>query len=243
MPDSTIWFRYIFTLDNGRRRQFEVHLDPETLNIVPPPGVKEPPSWTTLEYAACAHCPLPPASRHCPIAVNIAPVVEEFGDVISCRNAEVLVETQERSFYKKGSAQETLFPLIGIYMAASGCPAMEKLKPLTRHHLPFASIEETIYRVITMYVTAQYMRMQNGLEPDWELRGITELYDTINKVNASFCERLSKAVKQDSIVNSVVILDAFAQLVKTPSKKNVAALRRIFAPYLEEQPVPPPPAG
>lgn len=229
-----IWFRYTFTLDNGRRRVFEVKLDPQTLMIAPPPQTPEPPAWTRLDYAACEHCALPPGSRYCPIAVNIAGVVEEFSDVVSCRNAEVLVETAERSFYKKGSAQEMLFPLIGIYMAASGCPTMEKLRPLTRHHLPFASVDETIYRVITMYVTAQYLRMQQGQEPDWELRGITELYDQINKVNVGFCQRLGKAVKQDVVLNSVVILDAFGSLVKTPSKKGVAALRRIFEPYLKE---------
>lgn len=230
---KTIWFRYRFTLDNGRQSTFEVHLDPETMTIIRQPSPTPPPDWTALAYSPCDHCPLPAEARHCPIAVNFSDVVKEFTDVLSFRNAEVVVETHERRYAKSGSLQDLLFPLLGIYMSGSGCPSMEKFKPLLKHHLPFATSEETIYRVITMYVTAQYMRMQNGLEPDWELKGLEELYNQVNQVNQDFCRRLNKAVKEDSVVNSVVILDILGSMVKKPSKKANEELRSIFSPYLK----------
>jgi len=230
-PDP-IWFRYSFTLDDGRRGAFEVNLDPETLTIIRPPDPPPPPAWTELSYSPCSHCALPPETRHCPIAVNLSDLVAQFGDVVSCRSAEVVVETAERTYSKKGSVQEVLFPLIGIYMSGSGCPSMEKFKPLLRHHLPFATSEETIYRVVTMYVSAQYMRMKAGLEPDWELSGIRELYDKVNAVNRDFCKRLNRATKEDALANSIVMLDSLGYMVKTPTKDSVEALRRLFRPYL-----------
>ena len=55
-----------------------------------------------------------------------------------------------------------VFSLIGIYMVTSGCPIMDKLRPMARFHLPFASTEETIYRAISTYLLGQYFLEQKG---------------------------------------------------------------------------------
>ena len=232
-PRTTpIWYRYTFTFDDGRTRSFEVHLDPDTLNIIPPEN-QTPPPWARLDFASCTHCALPEGTVFCPIAANIGPIVDVFSDVLSFRTADVTVETAERKYQKTGPVQDALFPLLGIYMSASGCPTMEKLKPMVRHHLPFASVDETIYRVLSMYVTAQYLRMQNGLEPDWQLSGLSDTYDQINQVNHEFCQRLAKAAKEDALVNALVILDAFGTLVKIPNPRGNEKLRKMFATYLQ----------
>lgn len=231
---NTLWFKYTFTLENGQQRTFEVELDSHNLEIIRRPNAPEPPAWARLDFSPCTYCALPPGTTHCPTAVALAEVVDVFRDVVSCKKAEVIVETRERNFYKKGTVQEALFPLLGIYMTASGCPSMEKLKPMLRFHLPFASVDETIYRVLTMYVMAQYLRMQNGLEPDWEMSGISELYDHVNKVNVCFCQRLTKAASEDALVNSVVILDMVGSMVKTPTPQSVEKIRRLFEPYLKK---------
>jgi len=226
-----IWYRYTFTLDDGHTRTFEVNLDPDTLNIIPAEN-QTIPGWARLDFVKCDQCLLPPGTTHCPIAVNIGPIVDAFRDVLSFRTAEVTVETAHRKYHKKGSVQDALFPLLGIYMSASGCPSMEKLKPMVRYHLPFASTDETIYRVFAMYVSAQYLRMQNGLEPDWDLKGLSEIYSRVNEVNQSFCERLTKAANEDALINAVVILDAFGTLMKMPDLQGGEKFRKMFAPYL-----------
>jgi hypothetical protein len=226
-----IWYRYTFTLDDGRTRSFLVTLDPDTLNIIPPPD-QVVPAWARLDYASCEHCALPPGSQYCPIAANIGPIVDVFSDILSFRTVEATVESTQREYHKKGSAQDALFPLLGIYMSASGCPSMEKLKPMVRHHLPFATLDETMYRVLSMYVTAQYLRMQEGLEPDWELKGLKELFDHVNQVNVAFSRRLVKAASEDALVNALVILDAFGMLLKFPNPRGSEKLRKMFEPYL-----------
>ncbi len=66
---------------------------------------------------------------------------------------------------------------MGIYMVTSGCPVMGKLKPMVKFHLPFASGEETSYRMVTMYLLAQFFKYKNGKEPDWDLKNLVKIYD------------------------------------------------------------------
>ena len=53
--------------------------------------------------------------------------------------------------------------LLGVIMTTSGCPIMAQLKPMVRFHLPFASLEETIFRMVSMHLVAQYLRHQDGV--------------------------------------------------------------------------------
>lgn len=234
---TPIWYRYTFTFDDGVKKLFEVRLDSQTLEVLPPQGaVTAPPEWTRLEHSQCENCPLDPLKKaRCPIAVNMVKVVEGFQDIISYKTADVLVESVERSVFKRVPVQNALYSLIGIYMSASGCPIMDKLKPLVRFHLPFASVDETVYRMTTMYVMAQFLRMKEGLTPDWELAHVSLLFDAVHKVNVGFCQRLKGAIEQDSVVNSVSILDVFANMGKSPTPKRMAAMRVLFAPYLEDK--------
>ena len=97
-------------------------------------------------------------------------------------------------------------------MVTSGCPIMEKLKPMVRHHLPFATTEETTYRVLSMYLMAQYFSYKHGKDPDWDLKRLGEIYDDVRTLNKDFCTRISHAEFEDAGVNAVVILDNFADM-------------------------------
>ena len=51
-------------------------------------------------------------------------------------------------------------------MALSGCPVLEQLKPMARFHLPFASVEETIYRAASMYLAIMLQEpTQDNVDP------------------------------------------------------------------------------
>jgi hypothetical protein len=89
---------------------------------------------------------------------------------------------------------------------------MEKLKPMVRYHLPFATHEETTYRAISMYLFSQYFLSKRGSQPDWELKDLVRIYDDVRKVNEYFCQRLAKIRLQneDANINAMVILDCLA---------------------------------
>ncbi len=67
---------------------------------------------------------------------------------------------------------------------------MDKLRPMVFTHLPFSSLEETLFRAISMYLLAQYFRDQQGQPPDWKLENFTKIYEDIAQVNQSFTKRL-----------------------------------------------------
>jgi hypothetical protein len=226
-------WKYVFNLEDGSRKEFNVRLDPETL-LVEQDYKGTLPDWTKLDFHRCPNCPFAgTGAQYCPIAKNIAGFVTEFNTAISSANGQVVVMSEERSVTRHTSLAEGLYSLLGIYMAASGCPHMEKLKPMAAYHLPFSSIEETVYRAMTMYTAGQYFRMREGLTPDWEMKGLVKMYDEIRLVNQGFADRLRGAAEKDSVINSLVNLDVFAMvLLDLPS--NVDGLERIFSPYLEK---------
>lgn len=84
---------------------------------------------------------------------------------------------------------------------------------MVRFHLPFATIEETKYRAISIYLLAQYILYQHGSQPDWDLKKLAEAYKNIRVVNESFCKRLRTIESKDATLNAVVVLDIFADSV------------------------------
>ena len=214
MSKEPLEFKYKFVFEDGKSSQFDLSLDPDTLLMqrdIPKPY----PEWTSLEFEQCPHCPLDTRlESHCPVALNILAPVTTFKESISYEKADVYIASPDRRYMKPTTIQEGLSSLVGLCMASSGCPYMEYLKPMVRFHLPFASSEETLYRVLTMYLFAQQMRSKSGEEPDWDLKKLDKIYDNIRQVNKSFTERLRNIQAQDATLNALINLDCFAISVK-----------------------------
>lgn len=237
-----VWFRYTFVSKDGGRKSFEVRLDPVNMRLLDMPAESTLPEWTKLDNAKCSNCPLSSETTpRCPAAAALAGVVDGFRDVLSYEEGEVVVESEGRTTTRRAAVQRTLPSLIGLYMACSGCPILEKMKPMARHHLPFANMDETAYRVVTMYAAAQVARARKGLSADFAFDGLRRLYDDINKVNADFCVRLRSAAREDSLFNSIVNLDLFAAVMKMPQRGRVDEVFELFAGYLRDGAAPPPP--
>ncbi len=220
---------YSFVLSDGRMKDFEIKLDPETLLQVNPR--KDGAPWTRLEAGKCSNCPLKPeTSPHCPIALNISDLFETFKDDISHSMARVTVKTAERTYVNEIPLQQGLFGILGVLMATSGCPVMSFLRPMARHHLPFASFEETAVRVVSMYLMSQYFKHKKGDKPDWDLAGLDKHYDEIQKVNQGIVQRLSTIPRAgDANANSITILDSFAKLLSMSLKRDLKSFESLFA--------------
>ena len=212
-PDKNITYQYSFRFEDGREKVFEVRLDNKTMDMVPAPSSSHPP-WTVLSCCQCPHCPLrEKESPYCPIAVNLVELVDFFKNSISYEEIDVQIETEERQYTRQTTMQKGVSSLLGIFMVTSSCPVMDKLRPMVRFHLPFATIEETTYRAISMYLMAQFFRFRQGKEPDWELKNLVDIYKEVQMVNTSFQKRLSQIASQDANANALVILDTFASTI------------------------------
>jgi hypothetical protein len=231
-PADTIRFSYTFRLPDGTERDFDVHLDADTLALVPAKGVPKP-AWTKLKYFQCANCPLGDDIEDCPVAVSLSALVETFKDAISFENTTVRVKTEERAYEKETTLQKGLSSIIGIYMVTSNCPVMDQLRPMVRFHLPFASMDETIYRVVAMYLVAQYFRMRKGKQPDWELKHLSEIYQEVANVNNGMLERIRHASTEDANVNAITILSTQGGMVPIYVEDSLANMEHLFQGFIE----------
>jgi hypothetical protein len=165
--------------------------------------------------------------------MSLVDLVESFKGSISFEKAKIVFEFEDRTYFKHTALQEGLSSLIGIYMVTSGCPLMEKLKPMVRFHLPFATEEETMYRVISMYLLAQYFMYKKGQNPDWELKNLVKIYEDIRIVNKNICRRLANIKIEDSSINALITLDCFADAVTFSINENMLGeIELLFKAYL-----------
>jgi len=136
---------YQFTFQDGTTRAFSVRLQLPSLDLVPAPD-SEPPEWTRLTVHQCPNCPLN-ADDHprCPVAVNLVPVGEAFRDRVSHDEVDIVVRTEARAYHNSCALQEVIASLMGLIMATSGCPHLDKLRPMVFTHLPFSTKGETTY--------------------------------------------------------------------------------------------------
>lgn len=230
---ETLDITYRLRQNKGKAYALTVKLDPNDLSLLAPlPDTS--PEWTKLSNHQCLDCPLTEQdTSHCPAAVNLANLSDEFCDLRSYDELEVEIEIDQKKISVHTSAQRVLSSLVGLLMASSGCPNTEFLRPLTRFHSPLASKEETLFRVVSMYLLAQYFKIEEEQTPDLALSGLTHSYRVLQRVNQSIADRLRSANHSDAGVNALVLLDLFAKAMPDSIDDSLEELRNLFHPYLK----------
>lgn len=233
---ETLTFRYRFHFSDGREGLFEVELDRDTLELKQPEREIYP-DWTRLDFHQCPNCPLNVATHpRCPVAQSLVDLVDFFKDFDSFDQVEVAVEAKERTYSKKTSMQEAVGPLIGLHMTTTGCPILNKLRPMVLTHLPFMSTDESTYRMITMYLLAQYFLYKRGGTPDWDLKKMLDFFADIQQVNTSFCKRLQSIPAGDASINAVVMLNSMSDVTSLRLEMNdLTWLERIFSRHYPQE--------
>lgn len=230
---ETFDVHYRFNLGDGGLEVFDLTFRPSDMELLDPAPETVPP-WARLEFHQCPHCPLTAEEQPvCPLALRLVEVIRRFDRIMSYDAIRLDVATAERFISQDTTAQRGISSLLGLLIATSGCPHTRFLRPMARHHLPFASYGETLYRAASMYTLAQYFRLKSGLDPDLELRGLTGLYESVCRINLSVVERLRQAARADSTLNALVILDLFAQVLPESIEEQLEPLRGLFDAYVE----------
>ena len=235
MNDETVTIEYQFRLRSGVERTFTVRLKKPTLEII---SVRQSvlPEWTKLTHHQCSNCPLDPEQHpRCPIAANLVDVIEAFRDCLSTEEADITIRSESREYHKRSPVQYGVGSLMGLYMVVSGCPIMDKLRPMVYTHLPFATVEDTMFRAVSMYLLAQYFLSQRGKTPDWKLEKLVRIYEDISVVNQSFAKRLLSINPKDASLNGLVGLDCFATATAfSIVQDSLHEIEPLFRAYLEE---------
>ena len=230
---ETIYYKYLFMFSDGQKESFEINLDKKTLKYIPNQKL-ETSAWTKLEHNQCKNCPLNKDDYpDCPLALNLSDVVSKFSGMRSHDNVHVMIETKERTYSKNTSLQQALGAMLGIFMVTSDCPVMASLKPMVRFHLPFASLEETVFRSVSTYLLGQYFRYKNGEEADWDLKNLMDSYENIQLLNQGLAARMRSVVDKDANLNALVVLDIFAKELPFSIQKSLENLEYLF---VDEEP-------
>ncbi len=236
MSQDAIRYNYRIKAPDQPDMVFSIYLDGSTFEqIIPDFMVTRPARWTRLSYCQCDNCTLDKHKHaYCPLALVTEPLVHELSHIQSTSTFSVEVSSGERSTHFEASAQDTFGSLIGLIIATSGCPHTLFLKPMARFHQPLAHIEETFYRVASMYRLAQYYRRNKGLEYDPGFTGLIAHYDAIRKVNIGIKQRLIDATREDATINAIGILDALAMLVSVSLEEELDRFDPVFEAYLRD---------
>ena len=219
---------YAFCFKNGDSKNFYVDLNTDTLIMVTP-DLTNKPGWTQLDFKQCPCCPLQKEKHpHCPIALNIARVVDSFQHTLSYETCSVRCVTPERTYLKNTSLMEGLSSLLGLIMAVSNCPIMAPFRPMARFHLPFSTIEETTVRVVSLYLLRQYFLYKSKQVLDLDLKKLPKHYETIQTLNTGLLERIRGLHQTDADRNAICIFHSLAQLLSTEIDTDLNSLKYIF---------------
>jgi len=234
--DEELIFTYTFKFADGQSKEFVTKVNKITLDIIKPPR-EEYPDWVKMSEFKCSHCPLDEnVVVNCPLAENVVELIEQFQDLPSFENTDVEVQAGERFYHKHTSLQSGISSLLGIRMVSSGCPIIGKLKPMLHFHLPFATLDETQVRVLSIYLLSQYVTWTRGKAPDWEMKNLIKIYEDIRTLNMNVSRKIANLEKKDANINSLIILNNFADYVTfTISEKLIEELEVYLHEFLDNK--------
>jgi hypothetical protein len=216
--------QYIFKVGD-RDVSFNVDTDPNSRQF----SEGELPEWAQLNYRQCRNCSIDEADCvTCAMALRAQRVVETFGSHVSTERVHVSVKTPQREFSRECDLQTGIQSLMGLLMATCGCSHFEPLRILVNFHIPFCTTEETLRRVAGAYLTEQYFVMKDGGKPDWELKGLTQIFTSLAVVNQDFVRRLQGTMEKDAVNNAILGYFASSSLLAADFEGQMARHR----PYL-----------
>lgn len=224
--------RYIFRFDEEKESQkvfeYQLDFDDQDFSYIGKQN-EQYPEWTKLDFQKCKNCPLKSDScEYCPIAMNLSTMVEDVKEMLSYKKVTMVVATKERNFVKKTDLQSGLFSMFGLVMASSDCPHMNFLRPLARFHLPFATVDETIFRVSSMYVLSQFVQQKNEKTLKISLDELNIHYKNLEIVNSGMLNRIRSLEKGDAGKNAIVALNLFAQMFEMEFDNDLTGLQKYF---------------
>lgn len=206
--------KYVYTF-GGEELVFTIRTGQGSNESRPPIPVRKPyPNWTKLGYEQCPNCPLKTADcEHCPAAVRVHEVLENFKDSASIEKVQLSVVTHRRIYQQECDLQSALNSMLGLQLATSGCPILEKLRIMANFHMPFCSFGETLYRTVSAYLTQQFFVYKNGGEADWDMEGLKAYYEDLEVLNQAFSQRIQAIEQSDAASNAIVMFFAASIVV------------------------------
>jgi len=220
---------YRVTVGNNRELKYEFRESEDGIKLVKPRH-QTTETWMALSHNQCDNCPLNPVTHSiCPVAENLSVLMYDWQNIISFDETVLEVESKQRTISATTTAQKVLSSLLGLVIATSDCPHTQFFRPMAQFHLPLANSEETTFRAISTHLITQFFRQQNGETVNFDLQGLTDVYNKMHTVNICLKQRIESAVENDAALNAVVLLDIFAITLPNYLDDELEKLKPFFS--------------
>jgi hypothetical protein len=221
-----MFIEYTFTMDDGKGLHYRVEFDRPRDKIL---DKTQYPDWTELDFHQCPNCPLKTDEySHCPVAIDAHEILLGFAEILSCKEVDILVKTPEREYFKRTDAQTGLRALIGFVMASSDCPILSPMRGMAYYHLPFASLDETVFRITSSYLLQQYFAYKKTGNFDLEFKGLKEYFKEMQTLNYHFLERIRAACEADSNLNVLATLFTISSMLSLSLDRHLREIQHLF---------------
>jgi len=228
-PNQNSALTYRVKINQGQYLEYVFTENEDGIKLVKPEN-QVTQKWMALEHNQCENCPLNSKSHPlCPIAENLSVLLSDWQNIISFDETTLEVNTKQRTIIATTTAQKVLSSLLGLIIATSDCPHTQFFRPMAQFHLPLASPEETSFRAISTHLITQFFRQQNGQKVNFDLQGLTDVYNNMHTVNICLKKRIESAVENDAALNAVVLLDIFAITLPNYLDDELEKLKPLFS--------------
>jgi hypothetical protein len=226
---------YRFELENGTVYSFDIPVFalPTEANDDVERQAKAP--WTKLDFHQCEGCTYK-KSNYCPVAVRLQEPAKVFSKLLSYEKATITVTTPERTYSKHTDIQDGLASMLGLIMATTECPTTRAFFPAAWFHLPFASFEETLFRITSVWMLKQFFSPAGVKDYEQVIRAIKKQCSDTHDVNIGIFRRLKESgiADKDASFNAVSILNAFASLMPLSLDDKLEEFSQLFQRNLLE---------
>ena len=203
---------------NGEVVEFAIRLDEHgLLEDLPADG----PAWTHMNGERCANCTAEGAA--CCAALAIVPVVEAFIDIDSLRQVRARARLPNYTAEIEAPISHVVSSIMGLRMAASGCPKIAPFRGMAIFHQPFSTLEETVIRAAGFMLLG---RWAHGTLADKDpFAPLIDAWQQLEEVNMHVSRGMRSHSAGDAALNGLVNLDMLAKAGVFGLKSALAALR------------------
>lgn len=198
--------RVHYSVENsdGSHVDFDIRLDEQGLLE----GLADSgPEWTRLQGERCSGCTAQHA--YCRAALAIAPVVEAFKSMDSLQSVKVRVSLPNQTVDARGEISQVASSIMGLRMAASGCPQLAPFRAMALYHQPFSTLEDTVIRAAGFMLLGHWahgtLTSENPFDP------LIAAWEELEEVNTRICRGMQAYCAADAALNGLVNLDMFAK--------------------------------
>jgi hypothetical protein len=226
---------YIFDFQSGEKLLYPVHIDAKTnvsRDVFTDEDLKSV-DWVQLKNNPCSHCPLisDPSQSICPVAKSIYTLVEKFKKATSYEKVTVIVKTKEREYTKTTDLQTGLGSLFGLLMATSRCPHTHFLKPISTMHLPFSTLNETMFRIVSSVFMKKFIDGEETLDRHEIMMKLNHDYKILSIINEAMLSRLQLAGQSEAGKNAIVSLNIFGQVFSMIAESKFNVLKDMLSDF------------